>query len=452
MNRHALVLSLTVCNLVWWLLVSCTNAAVIAPPALSLSPTVASAPAQPVLTHGPVVGAVTPTTARVFVRTSAAADVKIRYATTSELAPSSESKPQATRADSDFTAQVNLDQLAPTTTYYLDVLVNGVSQLTVPYPRFKTFPVAGTSVPFRFAALSDFRKTNKKPYIVNTFARVNQNDPAFVIIGGDFDHRGPKLLDRKRQMFKDLYTPANGYEDFVNLILRRFSVAHLWDDHDYGPNNGDSTYADKQMSLQVLSEFFPTYPMSPYGDWQKFSYAQADFFMLDSRSQRDPNSTPDGADKSMLDGDSLGASGQLAWLKDGLLASKATWKFIVSPVVFNPTLRKNDSWFGFKYEHDEIVNFIQEHKMRGVIVISGDVHFGAIDDGTNAGLPEIIVPAANTGGCLTTKRIGTWSVGAYVDQECNGYALIEVNTNPDQVHLVVKDKQGVNKFEYTVNP
>ena len=48
----------------------------------------------------------------------------------------------------------------------------------------------------------------------------------------------------------------------------------------------------------------PSYPLPSVtpGIWQKFSYAQADCFVLDCRSQRDPDADPDNANKSMLDG------------------------------------------------------------------------------------------------------------------------------------------------------
>ena len=122
-------------------------------------------------------------------------------------------------------------------------------------------------------------------------------------------------------MFKRLYDPTSSdMSDYVNLILRKSAMALVWDDHDYGDDNGDKTYANKQLSLQVLREFFPLYPVSDYGDWQKFTYGQADFFMLDMRSQSDSIFDIDGPDKSRLDGDNLGASGQLQWLYTGMKA------------------------------------------------------------------------------------------------------------------------------------
>jgi alkaline phosphatase D len=257
-------------------------------------------------------------------------------------------------------------------------------------------------------------------------------------------------------MFRDLYTSANGMEDFVNLILPHFALVHFWDDHDYGENNADKTYANKAESLRVLQEYFPLYPTTQHGDWQSFTYGDAEFFVLDSRSQRDPAHGADDAPISMLDGDNLGAAGQREWLLYGLQTSRARWKFIVSPVIFNPTTKGNDGWGAYPAERAQVLDFIRDHAISGVIVLSGDLHAGAIDDGTNSGLPELVAPTANDGfdkRCLTepSGALGKWSVGTYGDASgtpCNGYAVVDVSA--EGVLLQVKDSEGNTKVEYLV--
>jgi alkaline phosphatase D len=248
--------------------------------------------------------------------------------------------------------------------------------------------------------------------------------------------------------------------DYVNLVLRKFPLALVWDDHDYGMNNGDKTYANKALSLQVLQEMFPTYPVSAYGDWQFFSYGQADFIMLDRLSQSDPYREPDGPDKSYLDGDNLGSAGQLQWLLNRLKYSKAKWKFVITPTIFNPTPGKPDSWAGYLTERQSILSFITANQIKNVILISADIHFGAIDNGTNSGLPELLVPPVNVQGCVTNpgnnQYQGTWSEGIYGTwirgTPCWGFAYVEVKStsNPNTVHLFVKDSDNNTKVSYTV--
>src|SRR5262245_5559409 len=94
-----------------------------------------------VLTHGPVVGGVTSSSANVFVRTDQAASVVLRYGTDPNLQTYQVSGTFQTRAWNDFTHILPLSSLPAETTVYINVVVNGVSQFaSPPYPSFTTFP------------------------------------------------------------------------------------------------------------------------------------------------------------------------------------------------------------------------------------------------------------------------------------------------------------------------
>jgi len=445
-------------NLIFlWVLVLVGCGAGVIPTPATLAPTLApTAPIQtaaPVAVSnnavlGPLVGAVTDTSATVWLRTDKPAHVELTYGNPPRTVTAQ------TDANSNFTTKLQMTSLAPQTEYAYELKIDGQPFYS---GALTTFPPRGDSKPFRFVVLTDFRTVSKINQPVATFKNAAQENPAFVIIGGDFDHRNPNTLEDKRQMFRDLYTADNGMQDFVNLILHKFPLVHLWDDHDFGANNSDKTYSHAAESLQVLNEYFPTYPMTQYGDWQQFSYGSADFWLLDSRSQRDPWKQGAMQGKSMLDGNHLGANGQLEWLLNGLKNSTAKWKFIVSPVVLNPTTKEWDAWGAYPDERRQILDFIKHNNIPGVIVLSGDLHAGGIDDGRNSGLPEMLAPAANDGfdtRCLTEpqNQIGKWSVGSFGDRNntpCNGYGVVEVS--PDAVNLIVKDSNGNEKIQYQVS-
>ena len=409
-----------------------------------------------VLTHGPVIGGVTPSKARVFVRTDAAANVALRYGTDPSLARYHVSASLTTNAARDFTVILPLSRLSAETTYYLNVLVNGVPQFTAqPYPSFATFPSKGSRRDFDFIVLADFGTVSDLTANVQTFASAAAELPAFTFIGGDFDHRNPATLDDKRQMFKDLYDPTTPFmSDFVPQILWHTAIVRQWDDHDSGLNNVDKNYADWDLTQRAFTEYTPTYPLPRVipGIWQDFSYAQAEFFVLDCRSQRDPGSDPDGPDKSMLDGNNLGETGELRWLENGLLASKALWKVIFTSVITNPTTKLNDGWAAYQTEWNALKEFINTNNIQGVVFISGDLHLGAIDNGTQAGFPEMCVASANDtrGGFCATAPRGRWSEG-YYDRDCAGYGLVSISQNPDQLTLHEVDEFGVSHVSYTVS-
>lgn len=409
------------------------------------------------LSHGPVVGGVTAASANVFVRSSGAAHVLVRYGTDPKLPSYLKSEGFDTTEASDFTKIIPLSGLKAETTYYLRAVVNGIPHPSgSPYPSFKTFAANGASRDFKFVVLTDFTTASKLEHTSPTFASASNEKPDFVFLGGDFDHRGPRLLETKRNMFRDLYDPAAPFmSDFVPLILEKYPVIHQWDDHDAGYNNVDRTYADWPVSQQVFQEYMPTYPLpavSP-GIWQKFSYAQMEGFVLDCRSQRDPDEDPDGEEKSMLDGNNLGAMSELQWLKDSLLASTATWKVIFTSVITNPTTKLYEGWGGYQREWKELKDFITYHHITGVVFISGDHHLGAIDNGLASGFPEMCVAAPNSdkeGVRCSTAPTGTWSEG-YFENPCQGYGLVTVLTDPDRLVLQAVDENGTVRVAYTVS-
>ncbi len=438
------------------------------------------------LTHGPLVGNVTPTSATVFVRTDQATNngfVRVICCAFPLDAPFS------TAAATDFTAEVTISGLVAGLSYTVQIFVDGALQSTT--STFRTFPAATSISPFTFVVLTDFSigpsgTTCKDgpglaecPDLASaTFRSADAENPAFVVIGGDFDHRNvgkyrDPTCDTDREckypkMWKDLYTCANWGTDMCAHILQKHVLVHSWDDHDYSTNNGKGSYNDKLLAHDMFVRYFPSYPLPPCtnscaGIWQKFSYAYADFFVLDSRSQRTAackNPPTCSGTESMLAGYTVrGADDQLTWLKDGLLNSTATWKFIWSSVPFNKTLLKTDSWFGYPAERDALVDWIngnnpQQKVIKNVIVLSGDLHVGAIDDGVSGSgqLPEMVSPGVNfttvsPQRCQSVKNVGrgSWSNGMYTSGgtghvPCNGYGVISVSTT--SVTLTVKDSNG----------
>jgi len=255
-------------------------------------------------------------------------------------------------------------------------------------------------------------------------------------------------------MFKDLYDQRSiGLTNFVDGILKRTPIVHQWDDHDSGKNNIDKTYENWNLTYQAYREYIPTYklPAIPNAIWHQFRYSHVDFFVLDGRSQRDQNTDIDDYRKSMLDGNNLGNSGQLEWLKRGLLFSKATWKIVFSSVVTNSTTKKDDGWAAFQEEWMSIRRFIEENQISGILFISGDLHMGGIDNGIASGFPEMVVPSPNLNGCASGS-LGKWSEGIYYSQSvgCRGYGVVTVLTSPDRLLLEIKDEKGNVRISHIV--
>lgn len=411
-----------------------------------------------VQTDGPLVGGVSFNKAKVFLRTNLPADVQIEYSVSPNLLDGVFTDVEHTLPSDDFTRIIELSNLLPNTIYYYRVVVDGQPQQVAPYPRFKTFPFPNRDRNFGFAVVADVGNAANNP--AQVYETIANFRPGFLLQIGDWDHRDPSTLSDMRKMHREVrgVTTASGF-DFNRFIASAIPIFHVWDDHDYGMNDGDYTFEAKPEALQAFYEYYPTadeLPNPEAGIWQKFSYAQAEFYMLDVRSNRDPNGDEDNSDKSMLNGEGI-RNDQKSWLLNSLLRSTAKWKFVTSGVNFNPTCKPADSWGAFTTEWAEIVNFVKNNNISGVIILSGDLHSGgAIDDGTNSGLVEFSVPHTNmqmpeehpTG--VTTVTPGVWSEGLDSGVNSAGFAWVQVSSNPDRVSLEVRDEQGALRKSYLV--
>lgn len=70
---------------------------------------------------------------------------------------------------------------------------------------------------------------------------------------------------------------------------------------------------------------------------------------------------------------------QKEWFKQKLRASTATFKIIISELIFTENFAlPYDRWEGYWLERQEILNFILSNNIRNVVILSGDQHAGQI--------------------------------------------------------------------------
>jgi phosphodiesterase/alkaline phosphatase D-like protein len=144
--------------------------------------------------------------------------------------------------------------------------------------------------------------------------------------------------------------------------------------------------------------------------------------------------------KSMMDD---GVVGQLDWLVDGINASTKRWKVIVSSVVFNPTYVNSDSWGDFDFDDMESVYLRQHITADNVLVLSGDRHRSAIDDGTSSHWPECsaspLVQSQATMG-------GTWSEGM-TSVDAHYYGLLVLSAT--EAVFTIRNADGTTNGQVT---
>lgn len=140
----------------------------------------------------------------------------------------------------------------------------------------------------------------------------------------------------------------------------------VWDDHDYGPNNADSFFVNKKLSLEVFKQMWnnPSYGDGNEGVYFKMQHTDAAFFMLDGRT-------------FYVKGKQLLGIKQMNWLKESLKNSNATFKFLC----FNIQVICDggyENFRKFKAEYDDFMAFLEKENINGIVFFSGDVHYAEI--------------------------------------------------------------------------
>jgi alkaline phosphatase D len=172
-------------------------------------------------------------------------------------------------------------------------------------------------------------------------------------------------------------------------ILQPFlqSMSHyaIWDDHDYGPDNADKSYVFKETSRKVFMNNWcnPSFGENGQGVYTKFTYNDVDFFLLDDRWFRSNDETPDKINGQPNQEKKMYGVQQMEWLKNALRQSQhnrnINFRIIATgSQVLNP-LSSKDCLRHYPAEYNEVMDFLQDEKIDGVVFLTGDRHLSEIN-------------------------------------------------------------------------
>lgn len=224
--------------------------------------------------------------------------------------------------------------------------------------------------------------------------------PDLFIFAGDNvygDFNSPDAADLKRA-----YEEARHIAGYAKL---RETVPHLavWDDHDYGLNDGGVEFAYKAIAKDLFLDFWGALP----GDIRRTRGGIYDsriigppakrvqVILLDVRWFRSPLRITDqrgapGKQRYLPDPDPaktmLGAE-QWAWLA-AELRKPAELRLIVSSTQVLAEGHGWERWGNMPLEKQRLVDTIRESGAKGVVFLSGDRHIGALYRDT----PEALYP------------------------------------------------------------
>jgi alkaline phosphatase D len=203
------------------------------------------------------------------------------------------------------------------------------------------------------------------------FDSIGREDPdVFMMIGDNtyYDAYVPPFWGTEHTMMLGQLRSRNN--DALRRLGARVPVLAIWDDHDFGYNDVDGRFVNRDASLAVFQRVWAQASYGAAGQPGIFSSVRAgpvEILLLDGRYER--------IEKERILGEA-----QMAWLKERLRASDAPVKLVVSGSQVLAEVAASKDWECFerdgKRELEELCAFIEAEDVRGVVFASGDVHLG----------------------------------------------------------------------------
>jgi phosphodiesterase/alkaline phosphatase D-like protein len=319
-------------------------------------------------------------------------------------------------------AYATITGLDPNSQYYY-WLYHSISEEYINYTRntqgfgysylgaFKTYPLSSSAYSFSASFSSCQQSLTTSPI----FEKISTYNPNVFIHMGDLHYWDGDAEPDVQSNYEDAnevtlasgsvyYYPhdpetysSGSSPNYVPKMLRNVPFDYVWDDHDFGENNSDAGHIDRAHASAAYRLMFPHYPLSASFEsytsasvtlehqpiYHTFKIGRVKFIVTDNRSQRLPAPNTDNDSKYIW------APEQENWFKTQLTDTSCPVKVWVNSFPWegddtNPSYTGDDGWEKYTTYRRKIAHYISENtgSIGKLIVLSGDAHMTAIDDGT----------------------------------------------------------------------
>ncbi len=214
----------------------------------------------------------------------------------------------------------------------------------------------------------------------STLLRGAERDLDAVLLLGDGSYcEGSRTLAEYRMRWSEnLQTTA------YRTLRGRAPYVSTWDDHDVD-NNWDPESFDPARLAVATQAFFESQPIrrqeaAPDRVWRSVRFGSTlEVFALDCKSERR------NAQNLFI------SRAQMDWLKAGLDGSPCAFKLIMSSLPIGDFPWPWDfvdaqRWTGFPAQREEILRFIDDKRIEGLVWLGGDFHLGSVGRVAKSGL------------------------------------------------------------------
>lgn len=310
----------------------------------------------PVKDIGPMVGYTTHTKSSIWYYAGQGRKVELRYGKKGVASTELIKQDMPPRPENNFTSLAQITKLVPATDYQYQIWVDGEKARE---GSFSTAPIPHQPVEYNYLFASCVSLQVSK--IQKAWDAILKEDYDFQMFHGDNVYANSTVYN----MLWGHHMSQRSVSNFAEVLSRAPTFA-TWDDHDFGPNDSDGNSIGKEESLRLFKDVWanPSYGLADVpGVFYTYMWGDVQYFVLDNRYYRTkPGKEPYNTQ--------LGVK-QREWLLDGLKKSRAPFKVILSG---GSIQRGGEKWAEYEVEFKNIMNFIRDNKIYGVMFQGGDVH------------------------------------------------------------------------------
>lgn len=320
-------------------------------------------------------------------------------------------------------------------------------------------PAAADGV-LRKIALGSCTDESKPQPIWNT---VLADRPDLVLFGGDnvYASTPPWTLAALEQA----YEAQAAVQPFARL---RQAVRHhaIWDDHDYGQNDGGAEFPHKQASKQAFLRFWKVPASDPRHGREGIYHAETygppgrrvQVILLDTRWFKSPWRPTDqrnapGKERYVPDftaGKTMLGETQWQWLA-AQLRQPADVRLIVSGIQVIADGHGWERWGLFPLELHRLYRLITVSNANGVVFLSGDRHIGAFYRETRAAPYPLyeLTSSGITHPWRDAREAGPNRLGELFTEL--HYGTVEIDWETRRLHLHLKDLAGAARRSQAID-
>lgn len=181
------------------------------------------------------------------------------------------------------------------------------------------------------------------------------------------------------------YNKQKEITDYARL-REQTQIFGIWDDHDYGKNDGGQEFEIKKESQHALLDFLDVSKEDQRRNQEGIytshllenDYGTVELLMLDTRYFRS-SLTPDTENsrryKSNIDTTTtLLGNAQWQWLEKKIENSQANFLVIVSSIQLLSNQHQFEKWENLPHERERMISLISRYSEKNIFVVSGDRH------------------------------------------------------------------------------